>query len=172
MTVSSVNNNERFKTVGKTSDGRVIVEVKDWTSDKYAKSTLPEENVDKFEKMTNELHAKYSKYTDNHYKKLYQLVYFNAILSTTAGAALTAAFTKSKSGFGRFFKTTAGALGGFLAGCLVLTGVIGAKAIGIGKEVKKLGLKPYKDEEINQEKMTKEEAKEGKNEKKQLETQS
>lgn len=143
--IKNNNQNEYFQIIGKADDNRVIAQVKSVENGQYNKFTVPEENVDKYEKSVTELNEKYGKYVNNNYKKGLQLIYGINTASAALGGAITAALIKSKSKSGKFFKVLGGAAAGVLTASCVIGAFLVTKLLNIYKSVKGLGIEPYKE---------------------------
>lgn len=145
----SFKNNDRIKQYGKTEDGRLIVGVKDIDTDKYIKSTIPEDNFDEFEKFTNETQDKYEKYLKNHFQKGNQLIYKINICAAAIGGAIGATCMKNSSRAKTFFGTLGGAFAGVIVASATVAGFLVSKLVTFAKMGKTLDLKPYKEENIS-----------------------
>lgn len=145
----SFKNNDRIKQYGKTEDGRLIVGVKDIDTDKYIKSTIPEDKFDEFEKFTNETQNKYEKYLKNHFQKGTQLIYKINICAAAIGGAIGATCMKNSSRAKTFFGTLGGAFAGVIVASTTVAGFLVSKLVTFAKMGKTLDLKPYKEENIS-----------------------
>lgn len=129
----------KYEKFGKTEDGRVIVGVKNEKTGEFDKVTIPEENVDKFEKFlnkTNDFVNVGNKFKDN--SNAMQTIYAQNIIGAMLGGAITATFMKTTSKIKKFFGVTAGALGGvMLSSILILAGII-KKVNGLAKSANNL----------------------------------
>lgn len=129
----------KYEKFGKTEDGRVIVGVKNEKTVEFDKVTIPEENVDKFEKFlnkTNDFVNVGNKFKDN--SNAMQTIYAQNIIGAMLGGAITATFMKTTSKIKKFFGVTAGALGGvMLSSILILAGII-KKVNGLAKSANNL----------------------------------
>lgn len=141
--ISNVNSQSipqvKYEKFGKTEDGRVIVGVKNEKTGEFDKVTIPEENVDKFEKFlnkTNDFVNVGNKFKDN--SNAMQTIYAQNIIGAMLGGAITATFMKTTSKIKKFFGVTAGALGGvMLSSILILAGII-KKVNGLAKSANNL----------------------------------
>lgn len=129
----------KYEKFGKTEDGRVIVGVKNEKTGEFDKVTIPEENVDKFEKFlnkTNDFVNVGNKFKDN--SNAMQTIYAQNIIGAMLGGAITATSMKTTSKIKKFFGVTAGALGGvMLSSILILAGII-KKVNGLAKSANNL----------------------------------
>lgn len=139
----------KYEKFGKTKDGRVIVGVKNEKTGEFDKFTIPEENVDKFEKFlnkTNDFVNVGNKLKDN--SNAIQTIYAQNIIGAMLGGAITATFMKTTSKIKKFFGVTAGALGGvMLSSILILAGII-KKVNGLAKSannLQKLDIQKYEE---------------------------
>lgn len=137
-----------YQRLGKTPEGRVIVGVK---NDKggYDKVTVPEENVDKFEKFldkTNNFISLGNKFENK--QKLKHTFYGINIIGAIVGGALTAALMKSSSNVKKILGVALGSMAGIVvAGCSVIAGLM-VKTQGYfssAGEIQKLDIQKYKD---------------------------
>lgn len=133
-------NNQRFKPIGKTDDGKVIVNVKNLADEGYTRYIVPDENIDKFEKATNNFQDKYRPFAENHYSKGNKVLHMTAVAGATLGGAVAAACLKPNAkAMGKFLKVAGGALAGWVTATIVLGAVVLKDVIGYGKTIKKLG---------------------------------
>lgn len=158
------------KKVGRTSDGRIIyetpapktVETKTTADEKVVsvvrepkpgevtRFTIPEGNEDKYEKLVDEFTKKFDRYKINPDKRMAKDFQLAAFGGAIIGGALTAAFIKTKSKTGKFFKTLGGALGGMAFASAALGGVIFYPMIKYLNKLENLGYKDYKEPEVQQ----------------------
>lgn len=149
--ISSVNNQipqVTYQRFGKTPEGRVIVGVK---NDKggYDKVTVPEENVDKYEKFldkTNNFISLGNKLENN--QKFMRTLYGINLTGAIVGGALTAIKMKTTSNAKKFLGVALGSMAGVVvAGGSVIVGLM-AKTQGyfysVG-ETRKLDIQKYNE---------------------------
>jgi hypothetical protein len=150
VSINTKNNNPNinYEKVGNTNDGRVIYETTNLKTNQKSKFTVPQQNVDKFDKVINEM-AKFSLNKYDNPTKMVQKVYLGNVFGAVAGAGLSAFLTKNSSTTKRVLGVIGGSIGGLVVGAMtslfVILSDITSKVVKFGKFSKDLDVKPYSE---------------------------
>lgn len=137
-----------YNRVDTTSDGLAIYEIKNQTTQKVQKCSVPEKNVDKFEKFIDKSYGDFG-YFDNPLK-VAQKSHKYCMLGAIVGGATSAYLTRNSSTIKKILGSIGGSVVGILGAAIIATASIVRKALNFAKTGKELGVKIYQEENDNQ----------------------
>lgn len=133
-----------FQQIGETPDGRVIYQIKD--DNKYKKITVLKENQDRFEKLNQDMQiategAMSKQANKENIKKIRGATLFTGIV----GAGLGCFLARNKKTLTKVFSTLSGAFVGVCGAVLYYANDLLKDLKSPAKEMKKLGIREYKE---------------------------